>query len=99
MLLLEWIFLYNSDACQSLNFESYSLFTIAESSIICILLGNIETVKVLLENGARVDVKDGYDCTPLGKAAQKGNFYLILILESSKLIVWISFTLASMDEI
>lgn len=38
-------------------------------------------VKVLLENGAKVDIKSD-QCTPLSKAAQKGN----LILMSSKVV-------------
>lgn len=37
-------------------------------------------MKLLIENGAEVDVKDDYKGTPLAKAAQIGEFWLSVII-------------------
>lgn len=39
-----------------------------------LISGKLEIVKVLIENGAKVDVKDDYGSTPLAKAAEIGSF-------------------------
>lgn len=48
------------------------------------LTGDEEIVKILIESGAKVDVKDDNDQTPLHLAAQEGQFYFDKKVEKSR---------------